>query len=69
LFERWPTAQEVTKDHGIPVFEPVQHLWVILLECAGHAIRDANHIIDQATALLNERGQGAHGSALQLEGL
>ena len=69
MFQGWPAFQEIAEDQGIPIFEPVQYLRVILFERAGHAISDAGHFIDQAATLFNERSQFPHGGALQLDGL
>jgi hypothetical protein len=38
LSQRWPARQEVEEENGIPLFEPVQGLGVILLEGVGQAV-------------------------------
>jgi hypothetical protein len=66
-FEGGPAAEEVAKDRGIFLGKPLQNLWKVVFEGTGQTVGQTDFIADQATAVLDELRQGAHGGALGAE--
>jgi hypothetical protein len=66
-FEGGPAAEEVAKEHGIFLWKPLQDLWEVVFEGTGQAVGQTDFVADQATAVLDELRQGAHGGALGAE--
>jgi hypothetical protein len=66
-FEGGPAAEEVAKDRGIFLGKPLQNLWKGVFERTGQAVGQTDFVADQATAMLDELRQGAHGGALGVE--
>ena len=67
-FEGGPAAEEVAKDRRIFLGKPLQDLWKVVFEGTGQAVGQTDFVADQATAVLDELRQGAHGGALGAEG-
>jgi hypothetical protein len=65
LFKRRPTGEEIAKDHGVFIGKPLQRLRVIVFQGTGQSIGQPDLIAEEATALLHELLQGAHGGALR----
>ena len=63
-FEGGPAAEEVAKEHGIFLLKPLQDLREVVFEGTGQAVGQTDFVADQATAVLDELRQGAHGGAL-----
>jgi hypothetical protein len=68
LLKRGPAGENVTKDHGVLVLEPLQDLGEIRRERVGEPIREAHLVSHQGAALLHQTLQGAHGNALRMQG-
>jgi len=66
-FEGGPAAEEVAKDRGIFLGKPLQNLWKVVFKRTGQAVGQTDFVADQATAMLDELRQGAHGGALGVE--
>ena len=65
--EGGPAAQKVTKDVGIFVLKPLQHVREIVFQGTGQAVGHPDFVADHATAVFDELRQGAHGGALRGE--
>src|SRR5262249_38122865 len=68
-FEGGPAAQKVTENTGVFILKPVQHLWEIVLQGTGEAVRDPHFIPDHPAPVFDELGERAHGRTLGLKWL
>src|SRR5215471_10897046 len=68
-FERWPLTEKVTKQHGILMGKPLEHVREIHLQRPGESIRDPDPIPHQATPVFHQLSQGAHLGTLGYERL
>ena len=64
----WPAAEKVTKDAGVFVLKPVEHLREIVFQGAGESMGDPHCVANHTAAVFNELCQSTHGGALRLEG-
>ena len=65
----WPAAEKVTKDDGVFVLKPLEHLRAIVFQGAGEPMGDPHFVANHTPAVFNELCQSTHGGALRLEGL
>jgi hypothetical protein len=63
-----PLGEEVAKEGGIFVVEPLQHMRKVVFQGTSEAICDAYLVADQAAAMFHELFKGAHGRTLGLKG-
>ena len=68
-FEGGPATENVTKDEGVFLLKPLQHLRERVLQGTGETMGDAHCISDHAATVFDELFEGAHGRTLRLEWL
>jgi hypothetical protein len=62
-----PATQDVAKDRGIFVLQPLQHVWKIVLERTGQAMGNPDCVAHHTAAVFDELGAGTPRGALRLE--
>jgi len=68
-FEGRPATEKVTKDQGVFLLKPVQHVRKRVLQRPGEAVGEPHVVADHAAAMGDELFEGAHRGALRLAGL
>jgi hypothetical protein len=59
-FKRGPLAKKITKELGLLMGAPLEHVRKIRLQRTGQSIRQPDAIAHQPTPVLHQLGQGAH---------
>jgi hypothetical protein len=67
-FEGRPAAEEVAKEPGSFLLQPLQDVREGVFEGTGHTVGETHVVADQAPAVRDELRQGAHGGAVGAEG-
>jgi len=68
-FEGRPATQKVTKDHGVFILKPLEHMRKIVFQGTREAMGDPPCVADHTAAVFDELCQGAHRGALRMEWL
>jgi len=68
-FEGRPATEKVTKDKGVFLLKPVQHVRQRVLQRTGEAVGEPPWVAAHAATMCDELGEGAHRGALRLERL
>jgi hypothetical protein len=68
-FEGRPATQKVTKDHGVFILKPLEHVRKIVFQGTREAIGEPHFVADHTAAVFDELCQGAHRRALRMEWL
>jgi hypothetical protein len=68
-FEGRPATQKVTKDRGVFILKPLQHVRKIIFQGTRETIGDPHAVVDHTAAVFDALCQGAHRGALWLERL
>jgi hypothetical protein len=59
-FEGWPLTEKVTKQPGVLMGKPLEHVREIRLQRPGESIGDPDPILHEATPVFHQVGQGTH---------